>query len=93
MVDSVKIGVVFLLLIIISLLSYVVYTIATKKEGFSNPKPDNNYIDIFNNEEIQLRRGATSGAAVPPTVRQALYADKGMIIPREQNCLCLENEF
>jgi hypothetical protein len=89
--DYTKIAVIVLLVGIIAGLSYLVYYFTKREDFSSNPIPDNNYIDIFNNEEIQLRRGSTAHPSVPPTVRQSLYADKGLIIPSNENCLCDEN--
>jgi len=66
-------------------LSTMLYFLLSK-EKYSQPVPDNNYIDIYTNEQIQLKRGSTAPIAVPPTVTQALYADKGLVNPVKTRC-------
>ena len=47
-------------------------------EKYSHVK-NNNFIDIFNNEQVQLKKGSTARQLTPPTLKQALYSDKLLI--------------
>ena len=48
------------------------------------PMKDANFIDIFNSEEVTLRRGGTATVTPPPSVIEAMYADKGMVYRPEK---------
>lgn len=70
---------IFFILFLSAVVLYLLYGCTEKYSA--QPIIDNNYIDIYNNEEIQLRRGSTASIAVPPTLKQSFYADKGLVVP------------
>lgn len=72
---------IYIILFFVTTLLYLSFRCTEKYAA--QPVIDNNYIDIFNNEETQLRRGTTSSVLVPPTLKQSFYADKGLVVPND----------
>lgn len=75
---------IFYFFLIVLICTTVYFTAKMFAEKYT-PMKDANFIDIFNSEEVALRRGATVNIPPAPTVIESIYADKGIVYKPEKH--------